>query len=342
MINGQSIRKSTLGLAVVSALTYFPQSALAQNNPSPSNPSYQTQTKFGYVHITKNLVVDGTTTSNGAVTQVGNFTVTGTITSSGAMQAPSQILTGTSFNATLVATPSLAQATTYTIPDPTASTDTFATLGVANAFTGNNTFAGSSTFPAAGIILKGTSFNATLKALAALGQATTYTLPDPVAATDTIATLGAANTFSGTNIFSTALQTASVNHAIKSKVFTAKVCPAGGAVTVNGTTYFQFIFPGRAWTVKQIGYATHVDPISGTNTIKVLKATSAGNTMLSTANVSLNGTTIDLNTVATLTATSGDLTGTATQPIYCEYAAGTQGAVAKDVTVEVEVEFTDY
>lgn len=253
--------------------------------PSPTTvPTTTIQNDFevtGNSFVDGNFRVAGTTTHVGNVVNSGNMTVTGTITSTGAMKAPSQILTGTNFNATLIA-------------------------------------------------------------LAALGQATTFTFPDPGTASDTVATLAAANTFSGTNIFSTPLATASVNHAIKSKIFTAKVSPAAGAVAVNGTTYFVFLYPGRAWTVKQIGYATHVDPVSGTNTIKVLKAAANGNTMLNAASVSLNATTIDTDTIATLTATGADLSGTATQPIYCEYTAGTQGAAAKDVTVEVELELTDY
>jgi len=128
----------------------------------------------------------------------------------------------------------------------------------------------------------------------------------------------------------------------KRELLVAKVCPAGGAATSNATTYFQYLYPSRAGVVKQITYSTNIDPVSGTNTIKVLKATSSGNTMLSTASVSLNGTTINTATVATLTATGADLALTAGQPIYCEYAAGTQGAAAKDVTVTIEYEPTDF
>lgn len=128
----------------------------------------------------------------------------------------------------------------------------------------------------------------------------------------------------------------------KRELLVMKACPAGGAAAANTTVYFQLVYPGRACTVKQITYSTNVDTVSGTNTIKVLKGSSAGNTMLSTASVSLNGTTINTATVATLTATGADLQLTAGQPIYGEFSAGTQGAAAKDVTITAEVEPVDF
>lgn len=189
---------------------------------------------------------------------------------------------------------------------------------------------------------RGATYLGTIIPISTLGQNTTYTIPDPSSATANFVLSKGTQTLAGTYTFSTPLTSSSIGNSIQNHIFQAKPCPGGGVACSNGTTYFAFIYPGRAWTAKQIGYATHVDPVSGTNTIKVLKATASGNTMLSAASVSLNGTTVDLNTVATLTATGADLSGTATQPIYCEYTAGTQGAAAKDVTVEVEVQFTDY
>jgi hypothetical protein len=106
-------------LFALSLLLSFPQGVLAQTAPSPVNPSYSTQTKFGYVHIVNSLVVDGATTLTGAVTQSGTTTFTA------APVAPGYVLTGTSFNATLAATASLGQATTYTVPDPAAATANF-------------------------------------------------------------------------------------------------------------------------------------------------------------------------------------------------------------------------
>lgn len=176
-----------------------------------------------------------------------------------------------------------------------------------------------------------------------------YTAPDVGASANYVLTEGA-QTINGAKTFSTLptvpdgsipaakLQTGSA----KRELMQAKVCPAGGAAASNSTVYFAFLYPSRAGIVKQITYATNVDPVSGTNTIKVLKAASNGNTMLSAASVSLNGTTINTATVATLTATGADLALTAGQPVYCEYSAGTQGAAAKDVTVTIEYEPTDF
>jgi len=114
------------------------------------------------------------------------------------------------------------------------------------------------------------------------------------------------------------------------------------STAANATVYSQSLFFGRAGIVKAVTYATEVDPISGTNTIKVLKASSVGNTMLNAASVSLNGATANTGQVATLTATGADLAVTATQSVYCEYSAGTQGAAAKGVCVTVEFEPTDF
>lgn len=123
---------------------------------------------------------------------------------------------------------------------------------------------------------------------------------------------------------------------------TILLSPAGGAVAVNDTVYFGLWYPRRAGILKAASYATHVDTVSGTNTLKLLKAAANGTTMLSAASVSLNATVIDTATAFTLSATAADLALTAAQGIYCEFAAGTQGAAAKDVKVILEFEPTDY
>lgn len=79
---------------------------------------------------------------------------------------------------------------TITFPDP-GGNDSVAYLGVANAFTGLNSF------PTSGIVLKGTSFNDTVKALAAQGQASTLTIEDVGASTGRIYTMAAAQTAPG-------------------------------------------------------------------------------------------------------------------------------------------------
>jgi hypothetical protein len=189
-------RLKFLGVAAVTAmLAVLPCEA----QPTPTTvPTTTFQNDFevtGNTWLDGNLRVAGTQTVVGPTTYTGNVTVTGTITSTGAMQAPSQILTGTSFNAVLVALAAIGQTTTFTFPDPGSATDTVATLKAANTFTGVNTF------PTGGIVLSGTSFNGTLKEVAALGQATTYTLPDPGVSTDTIMTLAAAQSVTGVKTY---------------------------------------------------------------------------------------------------------------------------------------------
>ncbi len=111
---------------------------------------------------------------------------------------------------TIIPISTMAQNTTFTIPDPVGASATFVLNNIGQTFSGANTFSGVNTFtavpifPLGGITLKGTSFNGTLKQLATLGQATTFSLPDPGAATDTVATVGAGNAFTGVNTFSLA------------------------------------------------------------------------------------------------------------------------------------------
>lgn len=232
-----------------------------------------------------------------------------------------------------------AAARLYTVPDAGANASFVLTgAGVTPA-----------AFPLAGITFTGTTFNTVLKALNSMGQATTVTIPDPGASTANVVLSAGTQTLAGTYTFSASptitggLTAANIQSgSAKRQVIQAKMCPAGGAVTVNGTTYFSNISFGRAGIVKRITYFTHVDPVSGTNTVKVLKNGAGGNTMLSSASVSLNGSTADVLQIGTLTATSGDLALAATDTVYCEYAAGTQGTVAKDVTAVVEFEPTDF
>lgn len=130
----------------------------------------------------------------------------------------------------------------------------------------------------------------------------------------------------------------------KRQVFVAYLSPNTGAAA-DGTVYRQTIFPGRAGTVTRISYGAQTAPTVGTDTIKVLKGSSSGNTMLSTATVDANGITANQVTTASLTATSADLGVAASGAgscIYCEYSAGTQTVDAIGVTVTVEFEPTDF
>lgn len=306
----KSFRK-IYAIALVSGLSLFPPMALAQSILTPNNPSYITQTKFNYVHVKNTLVVDGATTLTGAVTQKGSTTFTADPI------APGYVLTGTNFNATIAATAGLGQATTYTIPDPGASTDTFATLAAANAFTGNNTFTGTSTFPTGGIILKGTSFNGTLKEVAALGQATTYTIPDTGTATATlIATSGNAN-----------------GQVAKSQRFIISPTTLGTSATTNYT-----FCPGRACTIINITAYALTKP-SGTSdvTTQVFKNSTSTNAVCSSYD--LNALTNATGAPITIT---GNSTLTATDAFVIQTITGSSIGGAANVSVAVEVLLTDY
>lgn len=110
----------------------------------------------------------------------------------------------------------------------------------------------------------------------------------------------------------------------------------------DGTTYAAMLYPGRAGTVKAAGWGCITAPIGGTSTLKILKASSSGNTMLSTATVDPTTLADNTFTAATLTGTGADLAVTATQGIYVELVTGTQTTDAKDLSVTVEFEPTDF
>lgn len=155
-------------------------------------------------------------------------------------------------------------------------------------------------------------------------------------------TINGAKTFSTAPTITGGLTAANIQTgSAKRQVLTARLSPETGAAA-DGTVYRGSLYFGRAGTVTRITYGTGVDPVSGTNVIAVEKGSYSGNTMLSTATVSLNGTTADTGVTATLTATGADLGLTASQPVCCEYNAGTQGTDAEQVFVTVEFEPTDF
>ena len=141
--------------------------------------------------IRNDYEITGNTWCDGNLRVAGSTTFAGGTSYSGPITGPSIILTGTSFNGTLQVPPSLGQATTFALPDAGNATDTVATLRA------NNTFLGTNKFPISGIVLSGTSFNDTLKALAAQGQATALTLDDPGNAVGYVYTMLAAQTAPG-------------------------------------------------------------------------------------------------------------------------------------------------
>jgi hypothetical protein len=239
----------------------------------------------------------------------------------------------------------LLRADTATLTNKTLTSPAIGTSMVLNQTTGNYTFTWAN--PAAA---RAISLEDPLGTDVFVWKAATQTLTNKTISGGTISgTIAGSPTASGTWTFSNpptitgGLTAANIQTgSAKREVLRAVMSPAGGAVTVNGTTYFGCLAFGRAGIVKRITYGTHVDPVSGTNTIKVLKNGASGNTMLNAASVSLNGATADVAQNATLTATSGDLSLGATDTVYCEYVAGTQGVVAKDVYAVVEFEPTDF
>lgn len=119
---------------------------------------------------------------------------------------------------------------------------------------------------------------------------------------------------------------------------------AGGALA-DSTTYRTWVVPGRAGSVKRIVLIAGTPTVGGTNTFKVLKGSSSGNTMLSAASYDPVGLTANQASAMTLTATSADLAVAASganSGVYLEYAAGSQSTDAINVGGAVEFEADDY
>jgi hypothetical protein len=204
------------------------------------------------------------------------------------------------------------------------------------AVTGTSLLTGVATLTAAPVLSSGTlTANGDTITIQDLGNAN-IVQSEGVQTINGVKTFGSAPTITG-GLTAANIQTGSA----KRQVQTVRLSPETG-VNTDATVYRGMLYFGRAGTIKQVMYGTHVDPVSGTNLLKVEKATFGGTTLLSTASVSLNGTTADVGVVATLTATTIDLTLTATQAICLEYNAGTQGTDAEQVTMTVEWEPADF
>ena len=117
------------------------------------------------------------------------------------------------------------------------------------------------------------------------------------------------------------------------------LAPNTGAA-VDATTYKQVLFPGRACVVKNITIGCIVPPAGGTCTVKVLKGTSSGNTMLNAASADATALVANTGSVRTLSATAADLALTATQGIYAEYVGAQSTTDAQGVVALVEIEPT--
>lgn len=135
------------------------------------------------------------------------------------------------------------------------------------------------------------------------------------------------------------IQTGSAKRELLTYHFAPNVATGTAA---DGTTYRALLFPCRAGTVTAAGWGCITAPIGGTSTLKILKASSSGNTMLSTATVDPTTLTNNTFTAATLTGTAADLGVTATQGIYVELVTGTQTTDAVDLSVTIEFEPTDF
>jgi hypothetical protein len=153
--------------------------------------------------------------------------------------------------------------------------------------------------------------------------------------------IGGNLTVTGTTTLTTTLTKANVRPNLKrQRVFTLLSPPTAAAV--DSTVYRALIPFGRAGTVTGVSWVCQTAPTVGTDTLKVLKGSSAGNTMLSTATVDANGLVANTITNGTLTATGADLIVTATQPVYVEYSAGVQTVDAIGLGVCIEFEPDDY
>lgn len=193
---------------------------------------------------------------------------------------------------------------------------------------------------------------ATIKYVDSSNNNRTYTVPDSGADANYVMTEGS-QTINGAKTFSSApsitggltaanIQSGSAKRELLTWHFAQNVATQTAA---DGTTYSAILYPGRAGTVKAITFGCVTAPIGGTDTLKVKKGSSGGNTMLNAA--SLDATTLANNqaTAATLTATGADLQVAATganSGIYVEYAAGTQTTDAVDISVTVEFEPNDF
>lgn len=155
-------------------------------------------------------------------------------------------------------------------------------------------------------------------------------------------TIAGAKTFSTAPTITGGLTAANIQTgSAKRQLVTVRLSPETGAAS-NTTVYRGTIYFGRAGVLKKLTYGTGVDPTSGTNVLAFEKGSYSGTTVLSTATVSLNGATANTAVTATLSATPSDLAFTATEPLCCEYNAGTQGSPAEQVTATAEFEPTDF
>lgn len=190
---------------------------------------------------------------------------------------------------------------------------------------------------------------ATIKFTDSSSNTPVYTWPDVTTGAAPVMTEGS-QTINGAKTFSTAptitggltaanIQSGSAKRELLRWTFAQNIATQTCA---DSTVYSARLFPGRAGVVKAIFFGCKTAPTVGTDTLKVLKGSSSGNTMLSAATFDANTLVADTASAATLTSTTADLALTATQPIYVEYSAGSQTVDAVDLSVTIEYEPTDF
>lgn len=252
---------------------------------------------------------------------------------------------GTTLDTTITATtPSAAR--TYTIPDAGANASFLMSAGT-------QVLAGTYTFPATGFKLLDSDGSHALT-ISAGDESANRAVTFPVLGGASSFVMTTSNqTIGGTKTFSTPptitggltaanIQTGSAKRELLHYQFAGNVATHTAA---DSTVYSALLFPGRAGTVKNITWGVVTPPTVGTDTLKVLKGSSAGNTMLNAATFDANSLVANQATAATLTATGADLQVAATganSGIYVEYSAGTQTVDAVDLSVTIEFEPDDF
>lgn len=150
-------------------------------------------------------------------------------------------------------------------------------------------------------------------------------------------------TFSAQPVFSIPLIKSNLGNQSKRVIYTMSV--NGGATVADATTYRGWFVPGRAGSVTKVSVIAATPPIGGTSTVKILKGSSSGNTMLGAASYDPVGLTANQAAAMTLTGTAADLAVTASganSGVYIEWAAGTQSTDAINAAISIEFEADDY
>lgn len=157
------------------------------------------------------------------------------------------------------------------------------------------------------------------------------------------ATFGSTVAVTGAVSLTVPLTKANVGNQSKRVIYTYSV--ANGGTLADSTTYRGWFVPGRAGSITKISVMAGTPPVGGTNTVKVLKGSSSGNTMLSAASYDPTGLTANQAAAMTLTGTAADLAITASganSGAYIEWAAGAQSTDAINAAVSIEFEPDDY